>query len=84
MRISILALAALGLGATGLATAGCATMGSGATPREGSYIQQLDKLSADCTARGGILAPTGGQTGRPETDNVCKITGQPSRLTAGS
>jgi len=78
MRISILALAALGL-----ATAGCANMGSGA-PREGSYMQQLDKLSADCTARGGILAPTGGQTGRPETDNVCKITGQPSRLTSGS
>lgn len=83
MRISILALAAL---AAPLALAGCATDGSGAraAARDGSYQQQLDKLSADCTARGGILAPTSYQTGRPQTDNVCKINGQPSRLTAGS
>ena len=42
------------------------------------YQTELDQLSADCEARGGILAPTGQQTGQPQLDNVCKITAQPS------
>lgn len=40
-----------------------------------SYEQELDRLTAECTARGGILTPSGALTGRPQTDNVCKITG---------
>lgn len=47
------------------------------------YNSDLERLTADCTARGGILAPTGQQTGRPQTDNICKITGGASRLTSG-
>lgn len=44
------------------------------------YEQDYDKLEAECQARGGYLATTGAQTGRPQTDNVCKITGGASRL----
>ena len=51
-------------------------------PQE-SYTSRTDKLAEDCRARGGILAPSGGQTGRPETDNVCKITGGATRLPRG-
>lgn len=47
------------------------------------YNTDLERLTAECTARGGILAPTGQQTGRPQTDNICKITGGASRLTTG-
>ncbi|MFA4891883.1 hypothetical protein [Brevundimonas sp.] len=47
------------------------------------YTSELERLTADCTARGGILSPTGQQTGRPQTDNVCRITGGASRLTSG-
>ena len=42
------------------------------------YGTELQRLAADCQARGGILSPTGQQSGRPQLDNVCKITAQPS------
>ncbi|MNT91845.1 hypothetical protein D3C72_2330100 [compost metagenome] len=48
-----------------------------------TYQQEYDKLSSECVARGGILAPTGGTTGRPQTDYVCKITGGASRIPNG-
>lgn len=54
----------------------CASSGS---PQD-SYLARMEKLSTDCEARGGMLAPSGVQTGRPETDNVCKIFGGGSRL----
>jgi hypothetical protein len=47
------------------------------------YESELRRLSDRCEARGGILSPTGQQTGRPQTDHVCRITGGPSRLTGG-
>lgn len=47
------------------------------------YSDALKRLSDDCEARGGILSPTGEQSGRPQTDNVCRITGGASRLTTG-
>ena len=59
-------------------TAGLTACASGA-PQE-SYTSRTDKLADDCRARGGILAPTGAQTGRPETDNVCRINGGATRL----
>lgn len=55
--------------------AGCATTAGD------SYNDELKRLSDDCEARGGILSPTGQQSGRPQTDNVCRITGGASRLT---
>ncbi len=58
----------------GLALSACST-----TPREGGYMTELERLSNDCTARGGILAPTGTQSGRPQLDNVCEIRGQTAR-----
>lgn len=45
---------------------------------ETRYEAELERLAADCAARGGILSPTGRQSGQPALDNVCKITGQPS------
>lgn len=67
---SILLAAALGLGA-------CASSGE---PRL-NYQGELDKLTADCTARDGILAPIpGAQTGRPQTEYVCEIRGGGGRI----
>jgi hypothetical protein len=63
-----------------LAAAGALSACASTTPREGDYFTRTEKLAADCEARGGILAPTGGQSGRPENDNICKITGGASRL----
>lgn len=45
-----------------------------------SYQQDLDKLEAECTTRGGILTPSGVTTGRVQTDYVCKITGGATRI----
>lgn len=46
---------------------------SGAGPS--SYQSELEELAAACEARGGVLSPTGRQSGRPQVDNVCKISG---------
>ena len=74
MRIVLLAAPA----ALALTLSACASdMG------ESRYQSELEKLAADCDARGGVLSPTGEQTGRPQTDNVCKITGQPSSRVGG-
>ena len=35
-----------------------------------TYQEELDKLTAECTTRGGILTTSGAQTGRPQTDYV--------------
>lgn len=59
----------------GLALSACSS--TGGTDRYGTELQ---RLAADCQARGGILSPVGsGQTGRPQTDNVCEIRGGPAR-----
>lgn len=46
-----------------------------------SYAQATERLAAECQARGGILQNVGNSSGRPETDNVCKLTGGASRIT---
>lgn len=56
-----------------MALGACAT-----TPADGQnrYTADLDRLSADCRARGGVLTPNGSATsGRPELDYACRITG---------
>ena len=58
-----------------LALSACASQTTG-TDR---YTSELDRLAESCRERGGILAPTAGQTGRPQTDNVCEIRGQTAR-----
>lgn len=45
----------------------------------GDYSSQIERHSAACTARGGILTPTGETTGRVETEYACKINGEPAR-----
>ncbi|MFK4058198.1 hypothetical protein [Brevundimonas sp. NPDC046655] len=45
-----------------------------------TYQQEYDRLSAECTKGGGILTTSGAQTGRPQTDYVCKIIGSPTRI----
>ena len=62
--------------ATALAVTACAT----GAPSEGSYVAQERRLAEECQARGGILSPSGQLTGRPETENVCKITGGATRI----
>ncbi|MBA4808406.1 hypothetical protein [Brevundimonas sp.] len=57
--------------------AACASNGQNST-----YKTDYDRLDADCTARGGILTPTGAQTGRPQTEYACRITGGASRIPA--
>lgn len=69
MRIALVAAPA----ALALALSACASsMGAD------RYQSELSRLSADCEARGGILSPTGSQSGRPQLDNLCKVTAQPS------
>ncbi len=53
------------------------------TTGSNNYANELRELSDSCEARGGILVPTGQQSGRPQNDNVCRITGGASRLTTG-
>ncbi|NBW09249.1 MAG: hypothetical protein EBR82_14620 [Caulobacteraceae bacterium] len=77
MRLSAL----VALAAASALSAGVLSACASGAPAEGGYATREQKLAADCEARGGILAPTGSQTGRPETDNICKINGGASRLT---
>jgi len=46
------------------------------------YAQDLRRLSDSCEARGGILIASGQQSGRPETDYLCRITNA-TRLPTG-
>jgi hypothetical protein len=42
---------------------------------------RLAELDRDCRARGGILVPSPSPiTGRPEVDNICRISGGASRI----
>lgn len=64
--------------ALALATAACA---SGPGGRFSTYSEDLDRLTEDCRARGGVLTPIpGASTGRPSTDYACRITGGASRI----
>lgn len=58
-----------------LTLAACAS-----SPGTGRYESELRQLAADCQARGGILAPTGQQSGRPQNDNVCELRSGGGRL----
>ncbi|RYE79730.1 MAG: hypothetical protein EOP19_19805 [Hyphomicrobiales bacterium] len=44
------------------------------------YTQEMDRLTASCTARGGMLQPTGAVSGEPARDNACVIRGNTGRL----
>ena len=44
------------------------------------YQADMDRLDAQCRERGGILQPTGSQSGEPARDYACHITGGASRL----
>lgn len=61
------------------------TMGACATSPapSNSYTQELERLTADCAERGGILSPIpGAVSGRPQTDYACEIRGGASRIGA--
>lgn len=72
MRPSILFLGLLALG-------GCAGGPGGVS----NYEREFISLTETCRERGGILSPTGRQSGRPQEDNVCRITGVPSPRVGG-
>jgi hypothetical protein len=62
-----------------LALSACASGVS--MPGPGDRLADLDRA---CRARGGVLVPSGAPvTGRPETDNICRISGPATRLPAG-
>jgi hypothetical protein len=70
---------ALVLAAVPLVLSACA----GGPPLE-STAERLSALEQSCRERGGVLVPSGAPlTGRPEVDNVCRITGGASRLPGG-
>lgn len=75
MRIRILAAPVV----LGLALAACASDPT-VTDR---YSSDFDRLTEQCRARGGILSPTGGTTGRPQTEYVCEVRGQTGRAPSG-
>ncbi|WP_438851620.1 hypothetical protein [Brevundimonas nasdae] len=52
----------------------------GTTGGVSQYQKDMNALEKTCTERQGILTPTGLQTGRPETEYACTITGGASRL----
>lgn len=68
LALPVLALA-------GLALAACASTESGAGPGQ----NRLQQLAEECRARGGVLTPTGANTGRVEVDNACTIRGGSTR-----
>lgn len=69
----------LGLLALTACLTACAT-GLMAPAVPGSYRAEMDRLEAECTARGGILIASGRQSGQPALDNPCKINGPATRL----
>jgi hypothetical protein len=64
--------------ALGLALSACST-----GPATDRYGTELQRLADSCRERGGILAPTGQQSGRPQQDNVCEIRGGTARAPSG-
>lgn len=68
MRPLILAIPAL------LLLSACAGMGASNDP------DGMQALSESCAQRGGVLVPTGADTGRPSTEFACSITGSTQPL----
>lgn len=62
-------LTVLTLSALAVAASACAP-----TTRGNAYVNEMERLAADCQARGGILAPTGRQSGQAALDNACQLT----------
>ncbi|OGN43369.1 MAG: hypothetical protein A2623_13295 [Caulobacterales bacterium RIFCSPHIGHO2_01_FULL_70_19] len=70
---------ALVLSAAAVTLSACA----GGPPLE-TTAERLSALEQSCRERGGVLVSSGAPpTGRPEVDNVCRITGGASRLPGG-
>lgn len=65
MRLAVATLLLLGLGA-------CAS-GPGARQPPNAFGPNQEELAEQCTARRGILAPSGRNTGRPSLDFTCRI-----------
>ena len=55
---------------------GCASARTG----PGITATERQELQAACTARGGILVPSGAATGRPALDDFCEIRGGGSSI----
>ena len=75
MRRILVLKPALVAGLLVIAAGGCST-----TMSENGYNAELERLSADCSARGGILVPNGQSSARPQADHDCRITGVTSRI----
>lgn len=66
-RLTLALLAAIPL----IGLAACASSGESATTGESPY----DRLQRQCGERGGLLSPSGANSGIPALDNLCQIRG---------
>ncbi|MBW3617956.1 MAG: hypothetical protein KY446_09435 [Proteobacteria bacterium] len=55
-------------------------LGACAATGPSRFQADYHRLLQRCEAQGGVLTPTGATTGRPETENACRITGGASRI----
>ena len=62
-------LTVLSLATLAVAASACAPAVNGNV-----YSNEVDRLAAECQARGGILQATGSHTGQAAADNYCKLT----------
>jgi hypothetical protein len=60
----------------GLATLAACTTDGGPS----RYATEMERLRATCDQRGGILQPSGANSGEPALDNACIIRGPAGRL----
>ena len=66
--------ALIGLAGVSVLASACAT--ADASDR---YATDLERMTAECRDRGGILTPRTAATDiRPQTDYACQVTGEPS------
>ena len=76
MRISSVTASLIATGVMAAILSACATV-DGPPSR---YSQEMDRLTSDCTAREGVLQPTGAVSGEPARDYACIIRGGGSRI----
>ena len=80
MRVSSSSITLAALAATLIAGLSACATDAGSTRGPSRYSQEMDRLTAECTAREGMLQPTGATSGEPARDYACVIRGGTGRL----
>ena len=76
MRISSVTASLIATGVLAATLSACASV-EGPPSR---YSQEMDRLTSECTAREGMLQPTGAVSGEAARDYACIIRGGGSRI----